>query len=264
LAGDVKDILLLDVTPLSLGIETLGGVATRLIERNTTIPTRKSEIFSTAADSQTSVEVHVLQGERPMARDNRTLGKFHLVGIPPAPRGVPQIEVTFDIDANGIVNVSAKDLGTSKEQKITITSSSGLNKDEIERMVKEADAHAADDRQRKDEIESKNRADHLVYNTEKLLKENRDKIPDTDARNIESAIAETKAAIEKGGLENINQAVERLTQASHKLAEVMYQKTAQQAPPGSSPSGGDGKTPKGKPEDDVIDAEYVDVDDKKS
>jgi molecular chaperone DnaK len=264
LSGDVKDILLLDVTPLSLGIETLGGVSTKLIERNTTIPTRKGEVFSTAADNQTSVEIHVLQGERPMARDNRTLGKFQLVGIPPAPRGIPQIEVTFDIDANGIVNVSAKDLGTGKEQKITITSSSGLNKDEIDRMVKEADSHAAEDRQKRDEIDAKNRADHMVYNTEKLLKENREKIPDADARNIEEAIAETKSAIEKGGLEIINNAVEKLTQASHKLAEVMYKQTTTQQPP-PPPPGGEGSATgqaRGKAKgDDVIDAEYVDVDD---
>ena len=265
LSGDVKDILLLDVTPLSLGIETLGGVSTKLIERNTTIPTRKSEVFSTAADNQTSVEIHVLQGERPMARDNRTLGKFQLVGIPPAPRGIPQIEVAFDIDANGIVNVSAKDLGTGKEQKITITSSSGLNKDEIDRMVKEADSHAAEDRQKRDEIDAKNRADHMVYNTEKLLKENRDKIPEGDAKNIEEAIAETKSAIEKGGTEAINHAVEKLTQASHKLAEVMYKQTSTQPPPHSP--GAEGATAgqgtgTGKAKgDDVIDAEYVDVDD---
>src|SRR5437667_6627815 len=176
LGGEVKDVLLLDVTPLSLGIETLGGVFTKLIDRNTTIPTRKSEIFSTAADNQTSVEIHVLQGERPMARDNRTLGKFHLVGIPPAPRGIPQIEVTFDIDANGIVNVSAKDLGTGKEQKITITSSSGLSKDDINKMVREADSHAEEDKRKREEIEARNRADSLVYSTEKMLREQGDKI----------------------------------------------------------------------------------------
>ena len=190
---------MLDVTPLSLGIETLGGVFTKLIDRNTTIPTRKSEIFSTAADNQTSVEVHVLQGERSMARDNRTLGKFHLVGIPSAPRGVPQIEVTFDIDANGIVNVMAKDLATSKEQKITITASSGLTKDEIDKMRKDADSHSDEDRKHRDEVEAKNKADSLVYQTEKLLKENRDKLPDADARNIESAIEECKKAVEDRG-----------------------------------------------------------------
>jgi len=196
LAGDVKDLLLLDVTPLSLGIETLGGVFTKLIERNTTIPTRKSEIFSTAADNQTSVEIHVLQGERSMARDNRTLGKFHLVGIPPAPRGVPQIEVTFDIDANGIVNVSAKDLATNKEQKITITASSGLSKEEIERMTKDAQAHADEDQRNREKIEAKNKLDGLIYNTERILKENRDKISDADATNLDSALSNAKKTLE--------------------------------------------------------------------
>jgi molecular chaperone DnaK len=263
LAGDVKDLLLLDVTPLSLGIETLGGVFTKLIERNTTIPTRKSEIFSTAADNQTSVEVHVLQGERSMAKDNRTLGKFHLVGIPPAPRGVPQVEVTFDIDANGIVNVSAKDMATSKEQKITITSTSGLGKDEIDRMTKDASAHADEDKRYREEVEAKNRADTLVYNTEKLLKENREKIAEADAKAIESAIEECKSAIAEGGVERINGAVERLTTATHKLADVLYKQAgAQPGPsadaPGSGPSSGS------KPaEGEIIDAEYDDVDEKK-
>ena len=196
LAGDVKDLLLLDVTPLSLGIETLGGVMTTLIPRNTTIPTRKSEIFSTAADSQTSVEVHVLQGERPLARDNRTLGRFHLVGLPPAPRGVPQVEVTFDIDANGIVNVSAKDLGTGKEQRITITASSGLTKDEVERMMKEAEAHADDDKKRRDEIEARNRADQAVYGAERFIKDSGDKLTAADRQAIESAIEALKKANE--------------------------------------------------------------------
>ena len=196
LAGDVKDLLLLDVTPLSLGIETLGGVMTTLIPRNTTIPTRKSEIFSTAADSQTSVEVHVLQGERPLARDNRTLGKFHLVGLPPAPRGVPQIEVTFDIDANGIVNVSAKDLGTGKEQKITITASSGLSKDEVDRMMKEAESHAEEDKKRREEIETRNRADQAVYGAERMLKDTGDKLGAADEQAIESAMEALKKAIE--------------------------------------------------------------------
>ncbi|MBI2821502.1 MAG: Hsp70 family protein, partial [Acidobacteria bacterium] len=271
LAGDVKDLLLLDVTPLSLGIETLGGVFTRLIERNTTIPTRKSEIFSTAADNQTSVEVHVLQGERPMARDNRTLGKFHLVGIPSAPRGVPQIEVTFDIDANGIVNVSAKDLGTGKEQKITITSSSGLSKDEIEQMMKEADSHADEDRRKRDEIEARNRADNMIYNTEKILRENREKIPDADAKNIEAAIEMTKQAMESSDAQQINTAVEKLTQASHKLAEVMYQSAAQaqasaqaQGKEGASAASKGEQAAEGKKKDeDVIDAEFVDVDENK-
>jgi molecular chaperone DnaK len=270
LAGDVKDLLLLDVTPLSLGIETLGGVDTVLIPRNTTIPTRKSEIFSTAADSQTSVEVHVLQGERSMAADNRTLGKFHLIGIPPAPRGVPQIEVTFDIDANGIVNVQAKDLGTGKEQKITITATSGLKKDEISQMQKDADAHAEEDKRRRDEIEAKNKADSMVYNTEKLLKENRSKVTEDDAKNIEAAIADTKKAMEEGGLERINQAVENLTTATHRLAEAMYKQAGAAAgqagpPPGAQPGqpgGAASASTEGK-QGDVIDAEYVDVDEKK-
>ena len=210
LAGEVKDVLLLDVTPLSLGIETLGGVTTKLIERNTTIPTSKSEIFTTAADNQTSVEIHVLQGERDMARDNRTLGRFQLIGLPPAPRGVPQVEVTFDIDANGIVHVSAKDLGTGKEQKITITASSGLNKDEIDKMVKDAQAHAAEDKKRREEIEVRNQADSLVYATEKVLKENKDKLSPDDVAAVESALQETKAAIENGNIDQIRQKMEAL------------------------------------------------------
>lgn len=272
LGGEVKDLLLLDVTPLTLGIETMGGVSTNLIQRNTTIPTRKSEIFSTAADSQTSVEVHVLQGERPMAKDNRTLGKFHLVGIPPAPRGIPQIEVTFDIDANGILNVSAKDLGTNKEQKITITSSSGLSKEEIDRMTKEAESHADEDRRRKEEIEVKNRADAMVYSTEKLLKEQRDKIGEADARNIEAAIEDAKKAIQGNDTSQITAAVERLTQASHKLAEAMYKQaqpgsaSASEGPgaqtqTGSSSAAGSDQA-KAQGEGEVIDAEVVDSDDK--
>ena len=201
LGGEVKDLLLLDVTPLTLGVETLGGVMTPLIQRNTTIPTRKTETFSTAADSQTSVEIHVLQGERPMAKDNRTLGKFHLVGIPPAPRGVPQIEVTFDIDANGILNVSAKDLGTGKEQKITITSSSGLSKEEVERMTKEGELHAEEDKRRKEEVEVKNKADSMVYSVEKMLKENREKISEADAKSIEAALEEAKKTIQEGDVD---------------------------------------------------------------
>jgi len=267
LGGDVKDLLLLDVTPLSLGIETLGGVGTVLISRNTTIPTRKSEIFSTAADNQTSVEIHVLQGERPMARDNKSLGKFHLVGIPTAPRGIPQIEVTFDIDANGILNVNAKDLGTGKEQKITITGSSGLNDNEIDRMVKEAESHSDEDKRKKEEIEARNRADNLAYSTEKILKENRSKISDSDAKAIEDALADTKKAIEQGGVDRINEAVEKLTRASHRLAEVMYQQTAQQQQqqqqPQSGPTGETGGAQDTGKKDDVIDAEYVDVDEKK-
>jgi molecular chaperone DnaK len=272
LGGEVKDLLLLDVTPLTLGVETLGGVMTPLIGRNTTIPTRKSEIFSTAADNQTSVEIHVLQGERPMARDNRTLGKFHLVGIPPAPRGVPQIEVTFDIDANGILNVSAKDLGTGREQKITITSSSGLSKEEVEKMTKEAELHADEDRKRKEEIEVKNRADSLVYSVEKTLKENRDKISEADAKNIETAVEEAKKALQGSDIAAINAAVERLTSASHKLAEAMYKQTAHAAGPaagaGAAPgaaAGTDGDArAKARGEAEVIDAEVVDEDKKKS
>ncbi len=267
LGGEVKDLLLLDVTPLTLGVETLGGVSTPLINRNTTIPTRKSETFSTAADNQTSVEIHVLQGERPMARDNRTLGKFHLVGIPSAPRGVPQIDVTFDIDANGILNVSAKDLGTGKEQKITITSSSGLSKDDVERMTKEADLHSEEDRRRKEEVEVKNRADAMVYSTEKLLKEHRDKVPESDAKNIEAAIEEAKKAIQSGDTSQITAAVDRLTAASHKLAEAMYKQAAPGGSTSSTAASGarsDGSPRgKGKGEGEVIDAEVVDEDDKK-
>jgi molecular chaperone DnaK len=261
LAGDVKDLLLLDVTPLSLGIETLGGVFTKLIEKNTTIPTRKSEIFSTAADSQTSVEIHVLQGERAMARDNRTLGKFHLVGIPSAPRGVPQIEVTFDIDANGIVNVSAKDMATSKEQKITITASSGLSKEEIERMQQDAQSHAEEDQKNRDKIEAKNRLDSLIYNTEKLLTENRDKISEADASTLDAALGKARTALE-GAAEaaEMNAAAEELTQASHRLAEAMYQKTAGQQPPDAGGSAAGDAASSGKKEEDVIDAEYVDMD----
>src|SRR5213079_2963793 len=217
LKGEVKDVLLLDVTPLTLGIETMGGIFTKLIERNTTIPTRKSEIFSTASDNQTSVEVHVLQGERPMATDNRTLGKFHLVGIPPAPRGVPQVEVTFDIDANGIVNVSAKDVGTGREQKITITASSGLSKDEIDKMIKDAESHAGEDEKKKAAVEARNRLDGLVFNIEKTLSENKEKVDAAAAADIESAIADAKKALEEGGAERMNDAFNNLQTASHKL-----------------------------------------------
>src|SRR5215467_2101204 len=268
LAGDVKDLLLLDVTPLSLGIETMGGVMTTLIPRNTTIPTRKSEIFSTAADNQTSVEVHVLQGERSMARDNRTLGKFHLVGLPPAPRGVPQIEVTFDIDANGIVNVQAKDLGTGKEQKITITASSGLAKDEVERMMREAESHADEDKKRREEIETRNRADQAVYGAERLIKDTGDKLGSADKAAIESAIEAVKKAIEGTDAAEIQRALDQLTSAQHKAAESLYR---QQAPGGggAGPTGGGdaggagggaagGSTAGGQSTGDVIDAEVVD------
>ncbi len=268
LSGEVKDILLLDVTPLSLGVETLGGVATKIIPRNTTIPTRKSEIFTTAADNQTSVEIHVVQGEREMAADNRTLGRFHLVGIPPAPRGVPQIEVTFDIDANGILNVSAKDLATGREQKITITASSGLSKEEVERMVKEAGAHQEEDRKRKELIEARNRADQLIYNTEKLLKEHRDKIPANEVQRVEQAISNCKQAMDKGDVNTINQAIEELTKASYVISEHMYR--AAQASRGygatTSASGNpasDTSTKSSSTSDsNVVDAEYEDVDKK--
>ena len=226
LKGDVKDVLLLDVTPLSLGIETLGGVMTTLINRNTTIPTRKSEIFSTATDNQTSVEVHVLQGERPMARDNRTLGRFQLVGLPPAPRGVPQIEVAFDIDANGIVNVTAKDVATSKEQKITISGSSGLNKDDVERMVKDAEAHAADDKARRELIDVRNQADSLAYSVEKTIAENRDRLPATDVSRVESAIAAVREAVKGEDLQTIRAASDDLQKASHAIAEQLYKQQA--------------------------------------
>jgi molecular chaperone DnaK len=256
LAGDVKDLLLLDVTPLSLGIETLGGVTTKLIERNTTIPTKKSETFSTASDNQTSVEIRVLQGEREMARDNKPIGVFHLMGIPPAPRGVPQVEVTFDIDANGILNVSAKDLGTGKEQKITITASSGLNKDEIDKMVRDAQSHSDEDKKRREEIEAKNRLDSLIYSSEKSFAENKGKLDPGEISEFESAVADAKKALEAGGTDAMNQAAERLQQAAHKLAEAMYRSASSQGspPPGETPPGA---APSGK-EDEVIDTEYVD------
>jgi len=268
LGGEVKDVLLLDVTPLSLGIETLGGVFTKLIDRNTTIPTRKSEIFSTAADNQNSVEIKVYQGERAMAADNRLLGVFQLIGLPPAPRGVPQVEVTFDIDANGILNVAAKDKATGKEQKITITSSSGLSKEEVERMAKDAESHSADDQKRRDSIEARNRADSMIYNTEKTLREHRSKVSDEDAKRIEEAIEATKKTLQSEDAAGINQALEKLTQASHKLAEAMYQASSSGAAPGgpeagasADGSGGEGSGGQEKKED-VVDAEFVDVDDK--
>ncbi|MGB8131242.1 MAG: molecular chaperone DnaK [Candidatus Angelobacter sp.] len=269
LAGDVKDLLLLDVTPMTLAIETLGGVATQMIPRNTTIPTKKTETFSTAADSQPSVEVHVLQGERPLAKDNRTLGKFHLTGLPPAPRGVPQIEVTFDIDANGILNVTAKDKATNKEQKIQITSSSGLSKEEVERMAKEAEAHSAEDKAKREEIEARNGLDSLVYQMEKMLKENGDKISGDEKGQVESAVADAKKALEGTDVAAMNAAREKLTAASHKLAEAMYK--TQQTPPtdgaaGAGPQAGASNGAAGqqeKKDEGVIDAEYVDVEDKR-
>jgi molecular chaperone DnaK len=267
LGGEVKDILLLDVTPLSLGVETLGGVMTVLIPRNTTIPTRKSEVFSTAADNQTSVEIHVLQGERPVASGNRSLGKFHLIGIPAAPRGMPQVEVTFDIDANGILNVSAKDTATSKEQKITITASTGLSKEEAERMKKEADTHSAEDKVRLGEVEARNRLDNLVYQTERLIKENREKIAEPDVKATEEAIEESRRALNEGGLDKLNAAVDSLTKASHRIAESLYkaQQSAPGAPAGAAPDGQGNGGPSGAaghapPQSDVVDAEFVDVD----
>jgi molecular chaperone DnaK len=276
LSGEVKDILLLDVTPLSLGVETYGGVMTAQIPRNTTIPTRKSEIYTTASDNQHDVEIHVLQGERKMAADNRTLGKFHLVGIPPAPRGVPQIEVTFDIDANGILNVSAKDRATGKEQKITITASTGLNKEEVERMQREAEAHAEEDQRRLAEVEARNRLDSLIYQTEKLVKENQEKLPEADRKTAEAAIEDGRRALAEGGIDKLNAAVEAITQASHRLAEALYRAAGpaqgQAGPtaeagagpeaepqPGPGEQAGAGETKQGE----VIDAEFVDVDESK-
>ncbi len=265
LSGEVKDVLLLDVTPLSLGVETLGGVMDVVIPRNTTIPTRKSKIYSTADDNQTQVEIHVLQGERPMAKDNRTLGRFHLMGIPPAPRGVPQIEVTFDIDANGILHVSAKDKATGQEQKIQITSSSGLDEAEIERMVREAQSHAAEDEEKRQEIEARNKLDALVYSTEKLVNDNKDKLPEAEVGKINEVLADAKRALEEGGRQRLESAYERLTQASHQLAAVLYQQTGGQA--GGGAAGAQGSAPGTGQEsaaaggdDEVVDAEYVDGD----
>src|SRR5205809_30326 len=260
LTGEVKDLLLLDVTPLSLGIETLGGVMTPLISRNTTIPTKKSEVFTTAADSQTSVEVHVLQGERPMARDNRTLGKFHLIGIPPAPRGVPQVEVTFDIDANGILNVSAKDTATGKQQNITITASSGLTKDEIDRMVKEAETNAAEDSKRKQEIEVRNQTDSLVYSTERTLNEHGAKLAEADRKAVDEALTEAREALKGEDLDRMKRAQENLTRASHKLTEIMYREAQTQGKqPGAPGAPSEGTT--GPKEGEVVDADFEDLGD---
>jgi molecular chaperone DnaK len=262
LAGEVTDLLLLDVTPLTLAIETLGGVATKMIGRNTTIPTKKTETFSTAADNQTEVEVHVLQGERPMAAQNRTLGKFKLSGIPPAPRGVPQVEVTFDIDANGILNVTAKDNATGKDQKITITSSSGLSKEEVDRMAKEAEAHASEDQTKREEVEARNSLDNMTYNVEKMLKDNGDKVSGSEKSDVEAALTQARTALQgSSSASELNTAREKLTAASHKLAEAMYKANASSGATGDAAAGTPAEGE--KKEEGVIDAEYVDVADKK-
>jgi len=268
LSGDVKDVLLLDVTPLSLGIETLGNVSTMLIERNTTIPTKKSQIFSTAQDNQTTVEIHVLQGERPMAIDNRTLGKFQLVGIPPAPRGIPQIEVTFDIDANGIVNVSAKDMGTGKQQQITITSSSGLDETEIKKMVRDAESHADEDKQKRDTVDLRNQLDGLIFQAERTIKDNKEKIPIANVNSAEKAIETGKKALESDDVDRIKASIEEITQVSHKIAEEMYkaataeqqQQAQQQAGDAGAEQAASQEGPSGKTDEDVVDAEYEEVD----
>jgi len=269
LKGDVKDVLLLDVTPLSLGIETLGGVMTRLIEKNTTIPTKKSQIFSTAADSQPAVSIHVLQGEREMAAGNKTLGRFELVGIPPAPRGVPQIEVTFDIDANGIVNVSAKDIATSKEQSIQITASSGLSKEEIDKLIKDAELHADDDKKKRELVDARNAGDALIYSTEKSIKDLGDKVDAATKSSVDGAISSLKKAMEGENTSEIKKLTEELTQASHKLAEAMYKQASQQqaGQEGDQQAGGSAGTSqekRSKGDDDVVDADFEEVkDDKK-
>jgi len=269
LKGEVKDVLLLDVTPLSLGIETLGGVFTKLIEKNTTIPTRKSQIFSTAQDNQPAVTIRVFQGEREMAADNKMLGQFDLVGIPAAPRGLPQIEVTFDIDANGIVNVHAKDRGTNKEQSIRITASSGLNEDEIKRMVTEAEQHASEDRERRALAEARNKLDNLIYTTEKTVKDYGEQLDEASRKTVEDAITEARSKLESKSADEMNSAAEALANASHKLAEAMYSKTRQGAQPGADGSAGDGQAdgaangPGGnegaEKKEDVVDADFKEV-----
>ncbi len=260
LAGEVKDVLLLDVTPLSLGIETLGGVLTKIIERNTTIPTRKSQVFTTAEDNQTSVEIHVLQGEREMARDNRTLGRFHLIGLPAAPRGIPQIEVTFDIDANGILHVSAKDLATGKEQKITITASTGMSEAEIQKMVKDAEMHAEEDRRKKEEVELRNQLDNLIYGTEKTLNESRDKLSPEEVKSVEDAIARGRDAVKSGDVNRMRPAVDEVTKASHHLAEILYKKTTEGQQAGAEQQQQQERRAQGgKGNDDVVDVEFEDV-----
>ncbi len=259
LQGDVKDVLLLDVTPLSLGIETLGGVTTKLIEKNTTVPTKKSQIFSTAADNQPAVSIHVLQGEREMSQDNKTIGRFELSDIPPAPRGVPQIEVTFDLDANGILSVSAKDLGTGKEQSIKITASSGLTQDEIDRMTKDAELHAEEDKRRKELVETRNSADALVHATEKSLKDLGDKVDSETKANVEREIENVNSVKDGDDVDAIKAAVEALTQASHKLAELMYQQASQENPDAAAGAGNAGAKPKKDDDDDVVDADFEEV-----
>jgi len=269
LKGEVKDVLLLDVTPLSLGIETLGGVFTKLIEKNTTIPTRKSQTFSTAQDNQTAVTIRVFQGEREMASDNKLLGQFDLIGIPPAPRGMPQVEVTFDIDANGIVNVHAKDLGTNKEQSIRITASSGLNEEEIKRMVGEAEKHASEDKQKRALAEARNKLDNLVYTTEKTLKDYGAQLDDSSRKQVEDALASAREKLESKDPDEMNRAADALSNASHKLAEAMYSKTRQsQAGSGPDAAAGDGHadgsangdaSPGGEPKEDVVDADFKEV-----
>jgi molecular chaperone DnaK len=259
LKGDVKDVLLLDVTPLSLGIETLGGVFTKLIERNTTVPTKKSQIFSTAADNQTAVTIRVFQGEREMASDNKLLGQFDLVGIPPAPRGMPQIDVAFDIDANGIVHVAAKDMATQKEQSIRITASSGLSKEEVEKLVKDAQSHTEDDKKRRKAAEAKNQADNLIYQTEKNLKEHGDKVPAEEKTKIEEAVTALKKAMEGTDTAAIESATQTLMTASHKLAEEMYKKASATSGAGASAAGGNGAG-ETKTDEKVVDAEFEEVD----
>jgi molecular chaperone DnaK len=258
LRGDVKDVLLLDVTPLSLGIETLGGVFTKLIEKNTTVPTKKSQVFSTAADNQPAVSILVLQGEREMAANNKTIGRFELADIPPSPRGVPQIDVTFDLDANGILHVSAKDLGTGKEQSIKITASSGLSEDEIEKMQKDAELHAEEDKKRKELVEAKNQADSLIYATEKSLKDLGDKVDSATKESVEKEIENLKETLKNDDVEAIKKGIEALTQASHKLAEIMYSKAGQQQP-GGGPEAGAAGPDEGKKDDDVVDADFEEV-----
>jgi molecular chaperone DnaK len=259
LKGEVKDILLLDVTPLSLGVETLGGIATKMIDRNTTIPTSRAQVYSTASDNQTSVEVHVLQGERELARDNRTLGRFHLDGIPPAPRGVPQIEVTFDLDANGILNVKAQDKGTGREQSVTITASSTLSKDEVERLVKEGEAHAAEDRSKREEVELRNQADHMIHQAEKVIKDNEDKIPEDVKSEVNAKLETLKTAAKGSDSETLRRAMDDFNEALQKIGQHIYSGAGAAAPAGAQPSGSGSGSGEGDKKDDVVDADYREV-----